>query len=257
MPQYFVPKKKLKGRVFEFDESESYHLSTVLRRKPGDFVQIFDGEGRILPARITEVSDPRRVRGEVLDEFPEGASVPRTLEQDGKVAIELYPAVLKGPRFEWLLEKAVELGAAAIRPVLTQRTLADFDEAGAAKKAERWRKIALAAAKQCERARVPAVDPAARLEQALRQADRSDVNLILWEREDSARLQGFVERLRASGAPQTRVRVFTGPEGGFAQEEIELARKFGVQPVLLSPTILRAETAALAALALISYGAGH
>lgn len=253
MPNFFVPRGNIQGKAFFFDETESRHLAKVLRKKEGDSLQIFDGEGSLYPVRLTDCSDPKKVRGEILSSFEE--TNPRLSHLDSarsKISVTLYPAILKGPRFDWLLEKAVELGVLAIRPVFTERTLVKLDAKECLNKKDRWQKIALAAAKQCGRADLPSVDFPQKFETALDSAPKDGERWVLWEREKRTRLSSLAEDL-AKSKKDVVVSLFTGPEGGFSEKEIKLAKVSGTTPVMIGPYVLRAETASMAAISRILF----
>lgn len=251
MPQFFVPRKNIHGRAFSLDETESNHLIRVLRKTEGDAIRIFDGEGRVFPARITDASDPAAVKGELLESWPKELP-PFSPAEGRRTLLHIYPALLKGPRFEWLLEKAAELGVHAIRPTVTERTLIRLKSEQIRPKLERWRKILLASAKQCGRQDIPAIEAPSIFEKALG-ASGEDPRFILWEREDQRRLSDLVSDVRcanpeASGVP---IHLYFGPEGGFADREIIAARARGLITAGLGKDVLRAETAAIAASSLI------
>jgi len=248
VPHFFVPPGNKSGLFFSFDPSESRHLSKVLRKKAGDLVVIFDGQGGVQKARILNVSNPLKVTGEILDSPGSPESAPRPCQ-----TLEIFPALIKGPRFEWLIEKLTELGVASIHPVLTERTLVRLQPDQAEKKLNRWKKIALAASKQSGRSDVPTFLPPVPLEEALTAQKGDALDLMLWEGEEittlSQTLLKFRETRRSRG--NFSVRLFVGPEGGLTIQEVEKAKKNGVRTVNIGPNILRAETAALASAAVV------
>ncbi len=249
MPNFFVPARNIRGTHFFFDETESRHLLKVLRKKEGDTLQIFDGEGSVYSAKLSDCSDPKKVQGEIL----ESSINPERSELDflhSRVTLDIYPAVLKGPRFDWLLEKATELGVSSIHPVATERTLVQVRPEDAVAKLNRWEKIVMSAAKQCGRAQLPAMDPLVSFK-SVAVPSAGAVNVILWEREKKTLLSSVISDLPRRGP--VRIRLFTGPEGGYAQSEIDLARKAGLMTAALGPHVLRAETAALAAISRILF----
>ncbi|OGR83391.1 MAG: hypothetical protein A2636_06295 [Elusimicrobia bacterium RIFCSPHIGHO2_01_FULL_64_10] len=237
-----MPAKNLRGLFFWFEPDTSRHLSRVLRKKRDDTVQIFDGRGLVRVARITDDSDPDRLQGEILGRDPE----PRPADAP---KVRLYPALLKGPRFEWLLEKAVELGVESIRPVVTDRVVVKLGADRAGAKASRWKKIVIAAAQQCGRAAVPEVFPPASLRSALNDSDLDCPGLLLWESESRQSLSQVLQK--PAFASGRTIRLFVGPEGGFTMAEARMVQSTGAQPASLGGSILRAETAAIAALARI------
>lgn len=241
MPQFFVPRKNLRGTFFVFPPSESWHLAKVLRKKPGDFVQIFDGEGLIASAQITDLSDPNAVKAKW---FPQKGTC--ALGQGG--LLHLYPALIRNECFEWMLEKVTELGVSSIHPLFTERTIVKIPPARRQMKVKRWEKILLSAAKQCGRENLPQLVPPLDFKEAIRQCENYAIHLILWEGEEKKSLSDF---LATCHLPLTAVDLFVGPEGGFTIEEVECAKKAGFQSVRLGKNILRAETAAIAAISLL------
>ena len=179
------------------------------------------------------------------------------------VKIILCQALLKSARFEWILEKGTELGVSTFMPMLCRRSMTGLGDAGQAK-VQRWQRILEEATEQCGRARRPELLPICPLTHALSAIPAGAIALILWEEEQSRSLHNVlqtVSQLQDQGQhvgaetlrqPMTVV-LFIGPEGGLLKEEIELAQQYGVQSVTLGTRILRAETAALAAVANVMY----
>lgn len=208
----------------------AHHARAVLRLRPGDALRVFDGHGREYEAALVALST-REVRARV------GAAVAARPESPLHVTLAL--AALKGDRMEWALQKAVELGVAELRPLVSARTDSAARPALHGARHERWARVAVSAAEQCGRAVVPRVAPAVTL------------RALLDEGIDGARLL-FCERPAqpplAALPRATRVTALVGPEGGWDDAEIDAARDAGFTPVGLGPRILRAETACVAAL---------
>lgn len=245
MAHFFVSPKNFKGGRFVFDPAESRHLARALRKKAGDSVQVFNGEGIVQTAVLLDVSDPERVTGELTDlEIPSSRS---RLESKKIAKISVYPAVLKGPRFDWLIEKLTELSTDSIHPILTERTVVRLKPQDLGAKTRRWEKIALAAAKQCGRKRFAKVYPPMAFEEAVASLPKDDLNLVLWESEEKKSISEAVEEKTLNQKTGIRVNLLAGPEGGFTVREAGLAKDMGMIPVHLGENILRAETAAIAA----------
>lgn len=206
-------------------------MARVLRAQPG---QIFDvvADGFLHRAEVTTVRED-----EVLFTLHE------ELEADAALPVRLLLAVFKFDHLEWAIEKATELGAARITPVLARRTEKHLAQA-AAKRVERWRRIVREAAQQSRRTDVPEVDDPTTLKLALLQSDEP-VKLLLAETEEHNTLRAALEAAPADAA----IALAIGPEGGWAAEEMQLFQDSGWQRVTLGQRILRAETAAIAALA--------
>ncbi|HTK96176.1 MAG TPA: RsmE family RNA methyltransferase [Terriglobales bacterium] len=202
------------------------HLARVLRAKVGQEFDISTG-GSVRRGKITAVA-PERVEFELLEEVAAAPEVP----------IELLLAVFKFDRLEWAIEKATELGAARIVPVIAQRTEKHLAQASG-KRVERWRKLAHEAAQQSRRVTPPQIEEPLKLKEALGAG-----GIVLSEAEGERSLK---DALRTAHRP---VRLAIGPEGGWTAEELLLFEQRSWQPVSLGVRILRAETAAIAALAI-------
>jgi 16S rRNA (uracil1498-N3)-methyltransferase len=176
--------------------------------------------------------------------------------------VTLYQGLLKASHWDYVLEKGTELGVAAFVPVLTPRTVVLLHEADRVRaKAERWARIVMAAAKQCGRSDLPAVREPAQFRDAIRACKDKGLVLLAWEG-----LKGSVaadtlrpvlrEADQKRGKEPIEVHLFIGPEGGFSEEEIEIAEAEGALVFGMGPRILRAETAAAAAVTLVQYELG-
>jgi 16S rRNA (uracil1498-N3)-methyltransferase len=223
-------------------EEESRHLRDVLRLRAGDEAQVFDGEGREFLCVVREVGGRREgatleVRGPVEPPSPEPP-----------VCILLAVALLKGEKFDLVVQKAVELGVGFIKPLLTKRTdVRLHDERDAAKRVERWRRLALEAAKQSGRARVPVVSQPLACETFVTADPGLDFLQLMFAERGGTGLNELPRR----ESPPTDVAALVGPEGGWDDEEIELARAHGWHVVTLGGRTLRAETAAITVCALL------
>lgn len=206
----------------------------VLRLQPGDALTLFDGRGGEWAARVTRMG-----RSEVVVQV--GECVP--LEREAARAVHLIVGMPANERMDWLVEKATELGVASIQPVLTARSVLKLEGDRAAKRQARWQAIAVAACEQCGRNRLPAVAAPLALQAALRAAGQG-ARLVLSLRAGS-------QPLRDVAGDASTVWVLHGPEGGLAPQEEDAAIAAGFAPVHLGARVLRSETAAIAALALL------
>ena len=217
---------------------QALHLARVLRAEPG---QIFDvvAAGFLHRAEVTSVS-PERVDFLLHEE----------LESDSSLPLALYLAIFKFDHFEWAVEKATELGVARITPVLARRTEKHLAQA-AVKRVERWRRIAHEASQQSRRVSVPEIADPTTLKLAL-EREQSPIRILLSETEQSLTLS---QALGGQSEPsETRDGIThalaIGPEGGWAPEEMDLFTTRQWTHVTLGTRILRAETAAIAAIAI-------
>jgi len=231
-PRFHVPGAAPGARI-ELPEHVVHHARDVLRLRVGSQVQVFDGEGAEYEA-VLESIDRRGALAHLKGPVP---TLPET-----PLAVTLALSPLKGDLMELVIQKATELGVAELRPVVCVRTDAVARPALRGTRQERWEKVASGAAEQCGRARVPRIAPTTTL------------GALLLEAFDGPRLllqEPGAERPAFSALPHPGVRLLllVGPAGGFEPAEIARAAAAGFQPVGLGPRVLRAETAAVAALA--------
>ena len=219
---------KFTDTIATLEGDQAAHLARVLRAQPG---QIFDvvANGYLRRATVVNVSE-----GEVTFALGE------ELETDAALPVHLLLAVIKFDHYEWGLEKLTELGAARITPVIARRTEKHLAHA-AEKRVERWRRIALESAKQSRRSDLPQVDDPVPLKQAIAQV-KARVKLLLAETEEENSLAAALKNVSGE------IAVAIGPEGGWTAEEMKLFTESGWRHVTVGPRILRAETAAIAAL---------
>jgi 16S rRNA (uracil1498-N3)-methyltransferase len=235
----FVPGERLGGQRLTLTGPDHQHVGRVLRARPGDILTLFDGAGREVEAEVVRVA-----REET--ELSLGA---RRQVTGPAVALTLLCAVPRGSRMDFLVQKTAELGVARIVPVVTERSVARPDaEAG---RRARWEKIAREAARQSGRADVPVVDAPASLAAALAAPGLPARRLALFEAERKRSLRAALE-----GSEPAATALLVGPEGGFAPAELAAARTAGFESVGLGDRILRVETAAIVAVALVADACG-
>ncbi|MEJ7708556.1 MAG: 16S rRNA (uracil(1498)-N(3))-methyltransferase [Pyrinomonadaceae bacterium] len=239
-PESFTPQRS----SFSLDEDESRHLREVLRLRPGDQVYVFDGEGREFLCEVETVerrgAAVLKVRAEVEAARPES-----------KLELTLALALLKGEKFDLVVQKATELGVMRIAPVITKRADVRLrEERDASKKrTARLRRLALEAAKQSGRARIPKIEQPV-LFAELMERGRDNGPIVLFAERDGDNLG---EWKLAAGEGHTKLTALVGPEGGWEDAEIAYARAAGCQVVTLGGRILRAETAAIAVVVLLQH----
>jgi 16S rRNA (uracil1498-N3)-methyltransferase len=232
--RFFVEQVHRGEALLEGEDAE--HLTRVLRVENGQRFEISDNHGVYL-AQVVEARR-QRVRFAVVEPLP---------VLPAPVAVTLYAALIKFDRFEWLVEKATELGVDRITPVHTERSEPGLERA-AEKRLARWRRIGKEASQQARRARLPEVSAAVAFPEAL--AADEPWRYLLDEAEGTAPLCSLLPEKRAGG---DRVALLVGPEGGWTSRERERAREGGWLAASLAPEVLRAETAALTALALVRH----
>lgn len=239
MARFFLPQKNIQGRRGVLDGQELTHLRRVLRLGPGDRFTVFDDRGW---EHETVLQSLTAERGEF--------EILRSYEAARESSLDLTLALglTKGEKMDLVVEKATELGVQSIIPFTSTRAVPKYDATKIAKRTDRWRKIALSAAKQCGRTRMPEIFPLCDFP-ALLSLPMPGLKLLFWESERQQSLQRVHDKNPAVRA----VLLTVGPEGGFSAEEAELALTHGFETVGLGPRILRAETAALATVALAQF----
>ena len=224
---------ELEKDVAILSPEESHHLARVLRVQPGQEITLFDGRGGVADGIVDAVS-----KTSVEVKLSKKWSVPKPT-----VEIDLIQAVPKPDRWELVLQKAVELGATTIRPILTQHT--EFKPNP--KKQERWEKIVLNAAQQCEVRWLPKLQPLEKFDAVLPSLGDYDLVLV------GSLYEGTKPFRAVPVAGKTKVALLIGPEGDFSEEEVGAAIAAGAVPVSFGDRILRTETAAIYGLSVLAY----
>ncbi|MDR3685824.1 MAG: 16S rRNA (uracil(1498)-N(3))-methyltransferase [Coriobacteriia bacterium] len=232
-----APLAPVPGGLMPMAPADVHHAVDVLRLRVGETIDVVEPDGRVWRISLTEVGS-EGVVGDVVREIPT-LSLPR---------VTLFQGVAKGDKMDDIVRQAVEVGAEAIVPILTARSVVQLDERRSAQRAERWQRVALAAAKQSKRATVPLVSAPVPLRDALVELAAFDGAVVLWEECEGLGIASAVKRCASSA--DARVALIVGPEGGLATEEVDALVALGATPATLGPTILRTETAAIVALAL-------
>jgi len=239
MPRFFTQTISAEGGIISGDDAK--HISRVLRMKVGELLTACDTKGYDYDCLIESLSD-REVSLRVLEVRPS--------QSEPDVRVSLYQAMPKGDKLELIIQKAVELGVDSITPVMTRRCVSKPDSKSMAKKLERYNRIALEAAKQSGRGKVPQVCPMLDLPQALDEMAQTSCPILFYENAAAPAKQVI------DGAGK-EIAVLIGSEGGFDESEVELAIQKGCQVLSLGKRILRCETAPLAALSIIMFETGN
>jgi len=234
------------GDLAELSAEESYHISRVLRLRPGSVIELMDGKGGVYTAVIAETG--KSVVARVIDRWTE--------EYPERVPLWVGQGLLKGKKMDGTIQHCTELGATRLIPFFSSRCQGSLREHRDRQKAERWDRIVASACKQCRRADLMIVEELLDFQTVLAQDAAHQTGLLrlmFWEEERDFRLQpGIVNRETIE-----KIFILIGPEGGFSEAEVKLAREFGWQTVSLGNLVLRAETATLAAVSLIQHLAGN
>jgi len=231
----FVSGALINGAEIELDGDRARYLGKVLRMRVGDTVTIFNGEGPEWPASITRIS--KSSIGLALGENVQAGS-------ESPLKIHLVQGISRGERMDFVVQKATELGVKRITPVLTEYGVVKLDPDRAEKRREHWQKIASSACEQSGRTRLPLIDTPMPLKNWFgNKPEMVGAELIL--------APGATTSLASIAAPETKVCVMIGPEGGFSDSEYADAEVSGFNAVTLGPRVLRTESAAIATLAIL------
>ncbi len=221
--------------------SDVNHIKNVLRLKVGEQIMVSDGSGTDYQCSISDIGSDM-VTADIEDVLKNAAELP--------VKITLFQGMPKSDKLELIIQKAVELGAYEIVPVITKRTVVKIDEKKADKKLDRYNGIAESAGKQSGRGIIPLVKPFMTFKQALEYAKTLDMNLIPYE---EAKGMEYSREVIKNIYGKKSLGIFIGPEGGFAKEEVDMAIEAGAKCITLGNRILRTETAGLAVLSIIMF----
>jgi len=240
VPRLYVDTELRPHAKLALPEDAAHHAARVLRLQEGDAVVLFDGRGGEYEARLSLPG-----RGQVAAET--GART--DIERESPLAVTLLQAVSSSEKMDFTIQKAVELGVAAIQPVLTAKSVVRLSAGREERKLTRWRRVAIAACEQCGRNRVPEIREAMTVEAYSRIPGSASLRLLLSPKGNSG-LKNIQRKIEHA------VTLAVGPEAGFSDEEERLLERAGFVPVRLGQRILRTETAALAALAALNALAG-
>lgn len=240
LARFFVSEDQLRLGVVEISGDDAHHIAKVLRLQAGDVVECVDPQGLVHVVRLEKVGTV--VQGQV-EETREGL-------QESPLHLVLFQGLPKGDKMDYVVQKAVELGAAEIVPFTSRYTVVKLGAKQEENRKKRWERIALEAAKQCGRTRLPQVGEVYSFAELVARVGETvsedHVVLAAYEAERSAGIA------QISGTPHA-VSVIVGPEGGFAPEEMAQLQQAGASVITLGPRILRTETAGLVALSILGY----
>jgi 16S rRNA (uracil1498-N3)-methyltransferase len=244
MHRFYLPPENCKSATLTLSERDSHHAADVLRIREGETVTVLDGVGRELQCVVRSV----RRKAVDLETLSIKTSPPLPF------SLTLAQAVPKGKLIEYIIQKATELGATCVQPVLSERVVLRLDDEDAAQKAEKWQQVAIEAIKQCGQTWLPRIEPPKSLTDCLAAADKPELSLIgsLQPGATHPRLRFDHFRTKRHRNPQSAC-VWIGPEGDFTPEEMTAILGSGVLPVTFGPLVLRSETAALCALSIAAY----
>ena len=245
---FYVAPEAVQGEQIVLGAEESVHIRRVLKMKAGAICRVATGDGREYRVELTEI-DANESTARIIERLPRRPPSP--------TSISLGLPLLKGERFEWVLQKACELGVDAFYPLMLERCEIRIQEKRSAERHRRWRRIVLEAAKQCDRVPPPVAHPLGDLEGFLAGTKDFDLKIMGYLGEHAMPVKEALSRVRreATGAP-LRLALLTGPEGDLTEEESGQALDSGFLPVSLGPRILRADTAPVAIVTIVQHALG-
>jgi len=239
LSRFFVPKEAVRGNSITITGNEARHILDVMRLKKHDKIVAFDGSGREYVGFIKEIK-----RGALSVEIVET----RTPSGPQTSKVTLIQALPKKEKMDYIVEKSTELGVYSIIPVVTERTIPNWDAPKKAAQVERWRKIAKEASKQCGRVDIPSVDRILTFPESIKNAANYDLALIAALTDETIRLKEALSGFRGG-----KIAIAIGPEGDFTSREIKQAGQAGYKSINLGPRVLKSDTAGLASLAILNY----
>ncbi len=244
MHRFYLPPEATHGDSLRLDEREAHHALHVLRLKRGELVKVLDGVGNELLCAVESGSRKAVTLSVSLKNF----TPPPTC------SVTLLQAVPRGKIIESIIQKAVELGARRIVPLLTEHVVTRLDEAGADDKREKWQQVAIEAIKQCGAAWLPKIEAPVTLAQFLAQKEKFDLSLVgSLQTERRHPRECFREFQTQHKHPPRSVGVWIGPEGDFTLDELKAIAAAGALPISLGRLVLRVETAAIYCLSILKY----
>ena len=244
MHRFYIAPEQWQPDALVLTGTEAHHCRNVLRLDRGDKVVVFDGRGRELTGEIVSANSAEIQLRKLHD-----AETPPL-----RCQITLGQAIPKGKNMDLIVQKAVEIGAAEIAPIISDRTVVRLDEENAVAKQEKWQTVAVEAAKQCGQNWLPRVHLPQTMAQFFNERRRFDLQLIGSLQSDAVHLKKILADYQDEHGDRPRsVLMLVGPEGDFTPAELSLARSHGCRPITLGPIVLRVETASIYCLSVLSY----
>lgn len=245
---FYVPQEAVQGEQVVLEAEESTHIRRVLKMTAGAICRVATDDGREYKVELTEIS-AKESTARIIERLPRRPPPP--------LSIALGLPLLKGERFEWVLQKGCELGADAFHPLALERCEVRIEERRSAARHRRWRRIVLEAAKQCDRVPPPAAHELGDLENFLADTEDFNLKIVGYLGADAISVKEALSRTAGGKADEPlRVAILTGPEGDLTSEEAQHAMDAGFLPVSLGPRILRADTAPVSLLAIVQHVLG-
>jgi 16S rRNA (uracil1498-N3)-methyltransferase len=244
MHRFYLTPEHCAGAALRLHGREAHHALRVLRVKYGELVAVLDGMGNEFLCTVEHCSRDAVTLSVSLKNFTPSPLLPVTL----------LVAVPKGKIIEDIIQKAVELGARRIVPLLTERVATHLDAEAAADKRDKWRQVAVEAIKQCGALWLPKIETPVRIEQILARPERFDFALVGSLQTERRHPREYFEEFQTKhGRRPQNAAVWIGPEGDFTLDELKMIEAAGAQPITLGPLTLRVETAAIYCLSILNY----
>ncbi|MBM7855712.1 16S rRNA (uracil1498-N3)-methyltransferase [Desulfohalotomaculum tongense] len=240
MARFFVDPANITEKQALITGPDVKHIKKVLRLKEGDKIILLDGLGHQYQGKISRL-EKDAVWCDNLEQTEATGEPP--------VHITMVQCLPKADKMELVIQKGTELGVSRFIPLQCRRSVVKLNEEKSAHRQQRWQRVALEAAKQCRRPLVPRVEKPMHWQEVLNEVPEDALLLLPWEDERAVSLP----KVLSSACLWKKVYIIIGPEGGFEQQEVELARQYGAKSVSLGPRILRTETAGLALASIIMY----
>jgi len=241
MPRFYIPPHVWNPEKLALDDGETHHALSVLRMQAGDRATVFNGQGAEATVELASVEKGRVL----LKKISTGKAAPLGCE------LVLGQAIPKGKNMDLIVEKATELGASAIAPLMSERTIVRAAAGEALAKRDKWQRVAVEAAKQCGQNWLPRVLTPQTPKEFFQSGEKFDVMLIASLQPDARPIKQLLAEVAAT--QPRRVLILVGPEGDFTPAEVGLAKAHGCRPVTLGPIILRTETAAIYCLSVLGH----
>ena len=241
MRHFYIDPSAATKQLVTIEGAETHHIKNVLRLKPGDQLKLFDGTGNEYLAVISSI-DVDKVEVEIQHKLQSDLSA--------AARVMVAQAFLKEKKMDDLVRRLSELGIAGWIPFFSQRSIARPDKKRLTGRVQRWKRIATEALKQCRRKNMLEISDVLTFDEVLELSKPCDLKIVFWENEATLLKRDIGTQ---TGISLKSIMVMLGPEGGFTEQEIEMARQNGFVTAGLGPRILRAETATLAASTLIQY----
>ena len=238
MSRFFVLPQDIDGDLVTLYGDDSNHIKNVLRLNEGDMITV---------CALNSIDYKCRIEAIRKDSVKASVISQEKNTNETSIKVTLFQALPKLDKMELVIQKGVELGIVRIVPMITNRTVVKINSKSE-KKLERWNKISESAAKQSRRGMIPPIDEIITFESAIKQSEDFDLTLMAYELEEESKIRDVLSNFQGKN-----IAVFIGPEGGFADDEVEQAIKHNIKPVTLGKRVLRTETAGFVTISIIMY----